>query len=99
MNGTASNHINIGANLIIFAFGTFVADLKYEQYNDNLPKSIVKYHQLSTRSWESQPALSESVDVENFNAIRSFSENLLNNTKDLDSEIMDVVNKNFWDLI
>jgi|GEM_PF-1293871 len=38
-------------------------------------------------------------DVEKINTIISFTQNLLENSKDIESEFVDIVNDNFWDLI
>lgn len=38
-------------------------------------------------------------DVEKLNTMISFTQNLLENSKDIESEFVDIVNDNFWDLI
>lgn len=38
-------------------------------------------------------------DNEKINTIVSFTQNLLENSQDIESEFVDIVNDNFWDLI
>jgi len=96
-NGTGSN---IGANLIIVAFGTAVlAPIQYERYSDNIPTYMAKYQQLPSNSWEDVPKMLDVLDQINFESLKTFSENLLKNTKDIETDILEVVNKNFWKLL
>jgi len=38
-------------------------------------------------------------DVDKLNTMISFTKNLLENSTDIESEFVDIVNENFWDLI
>ncbi|RLB67790.1 MAG: hypothetical protein DRH08_02750 [Deltaproteobacteria bacterium] len=38
-------------------------------------------------------------DKEKYQAILDFSQNILDNSTDIDSEFVDIVNENFWDLL
>lgn len=38
-------------------------------------------------------------DVDKINTMISFTKNLLENSRDIESEFVDIVNDNFWDLI
>ena len=100
MSGTASNNIS-SKNLILAALGTaFIAPLQYELGASTVPSLVLEYHQLTNNSWETPLPLLENNDQFGFGeCIKSFSDNLLSNTEDIDLEILRVVNKNFWDLI
>jgi hypothetical protein len=99
-NGTGYNNIKIGRNLILVALGTAVlAPIEYEAYSVNTPTSIFSYHQLPTNSWENTLELTDNSENLKFNSLKAFSENLISNAKDIDPEILEVVNKNFWDLL
>lgn len=41
----------------------------------------------------------QNKNAEKFQTIVDFSKKVLQNTKDIDSEFVDIVNKNFWELI
>lgn len=91
---------NIGANLIIVAFGTAVlAPIQYDQNVDDVPTYIAQYQNLPSNSWETAPVVSTIENQTDFDSLREFSENLLKNTKDIEPEILEVVNKNFWNLL
>lgn len=100
MSGTASNNIS-NKNLILAVLGTaFIAPLHYETSASTAPSLVAEYQQLDGNSWEAPSSLLETTDQLGFNgSMRSFSENLLSNTEDIDSDILNVVNENFWSLI
>ncbi len=98
--GTGSNNIIIGANLMLHAFGTaMLGQIDNDLYSINTPSAIAEYHQFSSNSWDSSFELSKTVDFRYVNSLQVFTENLLNNSRDIDPEILEVVNKNFWDLL
>ena len=104
MNGTALNNVNVGVNLVIFALGTGTAVItplmQYESYTDQLPNSVVDYQPIPANSWEDALLSSERVGKYNLeDTIMNFSGNLLCNTQDIDENILEVVNDNFWDLL
>ncbi len=99
-NGTGSNNINIGTNLIVVVLGTAaLMSVSHETYPENIPTEIPKYRQLQENCWESISEVSEHPDFFKLNSLKKFSKNLLENSEDIDSDILEVVNENFWDLI
>lgn len=98
--GTGSNNIIIGVNLMLHAIGTAILGwADNEIYNVNTPSAMADYHQLASNSWDSTFELSETDVFNGANSLQTFTENLLNNSMDIDPEILEVVNKNFWDLL
>lgn len=48
---------------------------------------------------EQSSVLSENTEIEKIETIIDFSRTLLENSKDIESEIAELVNEHFWDLI
>ncbi len=100
MIGTGSNNITLGANLFVIALGTAaLAPVLYESYSDALPTEVVEYYRLPVNSWEVDMLRIEDQDILNFGSLKSFSERLISNVQDIDPTILEVVNKNYWDLL
>ena len=98
MSGTGSNNLNF----IIAAFGTtaFIAPISYETPSGiATPNSVVEYKLMDDYRWPDNYQHIIKTEDESIVAIKVFSETLINNTKDIDPDILDVVNKNFWDLL
>jgi hypothetical protein len=95
-----STSTNIGAKLIIAAFGTAViSPIHYSIDSSNIPAGIIKYQSLSTNSWDDYQIFNVKKIDPKINSLHDFSQNLLKNTSDIDPEILEVLNENFWDLI
>lgn len=102
--GTNSN--NTFANIFLFAtLGTSAISLPFE-FDYLLPKSEVKYtYSEQLCNWDNSSSILTSEynlineDSENMNTIISFSKKLLEQSKDLENEYAEIVNRNFWDLI
>jgi len=100
MNGTGSNNITFGANLMVIALGTAaLLPVLFESYSDILPSEVVKYNHIPINSWELDLLKVDNQDVINFGSLKIFTESLISNTQNIDPEILNVVNKNFWDLL
>lgn len=94
------------ANLVVLAtISSSILTLSYDM-NNSLPKSNVDYEFGSDVSdWKhnafhhsaNYTFLDESSDK--ILAVLSFSKTIIENSQDLDGEIVDIVNENFWDLI
>lgn len=95
-----STGTNIGANLILAAFGTAVlAPVQYELNVTDIPADTATYQQLTSNSWDDAISLSNNPSESKINSLKTFSENLIKNTTDIDPEILEVINKNYWDLL
>jgi len=95
-----STGTNIGANLFLAAFGTAVlAPIQCELNSSEIPVETIAYQQLTNNSWDETILLVNNQVDSKFNLLKDFSENLIKNTKDIEPEILEVINKNYWDLL
>lgn len=95
-----STGTNIGTNLIIAAFGTaMLAPIQCDLDSVFIPVKTIAYQNLTSNSWEDDIIISSNLIDPKINSLKSFSENLLKNTTDIDPEIMEVVNENYWGLL
>lgn len=95
------------SNLVILeTFSSSVLSLTHETESYLTPKHEATFkHYEDIADWRDK-AFNKSFDysfhnedVEKINTIISFTKNLLDNSKDIESEFVDIVNDNFWDLI
>lgn len=95
-------------NLIILAtLSSSVVNLSYETESYLTPRYEAKYElhietiaDWKAKSFNSSPNYSfHNEDVAKINTIISFTKNLLEKSKDIESEFVDIVNENFWSLI
>ena len=101
-----TNTYNSLANIVLLAtISSSVISLSYD--SDNLiPKMNHNYSfQNNIADWKDF-AFNQSVEyqlqdesMEKLQTIIDFSKKVLQNTKDIDSEFVDIVNDNFWELI
>lgn len=97
---TKSTGTNIGANLILAAFGTtMLAPIQYDLDSSFIPAKTIAHQNLTSNSWEGEIILSSNSIDPKINSLKAFSENLLKNTSDIDTEILEIVNDNYWDLL
>ncbi|WP_296618866.1 hypothetical protein [Marivirga sp.] len=83
-----------------------VVTLNLETDNYLTPQQETKYgNQIIVDDWKDN-AFNKSSDYqlydensEKIDTMISFTKNLLNNSKDIENEFVDIVNDNFWDLI
>jgi hypothetical protein len=95
-----STGTNIGANLMLAAFGTaMLAPVQYDFDYSIIPAETVAYQELTLNSWEGDIQITSNQIDPKISSLKSFSENLLKNTSDMDPEIMEIVNENYWDLL
>lgn len=95
-----STGTNIGANLMLAAFGTAIlAPIQYELSSWELPTATVAYQQLTSNSWEDVISIQSTSSDSKISLLKAFSENLLKNSQDIDVEILEVINQNYWDLL
>ncbi|NJO88533.1 MAG: hypothetical protein HC831_05885 [Chloroflexia bacterium] len=95
------------SNLVILAtLSSSVVCLSHETENYLTPQHEAKFeYHVNIADWKDK-AFNQSfnysfnnVDIEKINSMLSFTKKLLENSKDIDSEFVDIVNDNFWDLI
>ncbi|MEA3446760.1 MAG: hypothetical protein U9R19_18750 [Bacteroidota bacterium] len=95
------------SNLIIFAtLSSSVVSLSHDTESYLTPQTEAQFeHHVDIADWKDR-AFKESLDysfhnedIEKINTMISFTQNLLKNSKDIESEFVDIVNDNFWDLI
>lgn len=95
-----STGTNIGANLMLAAFGTaMLAPIQCDFDTSIIPTETINYQKLTSNSWEEDVLISSNQIDPKLSSLKSFSENLLKNTSDIDPEVMKVVNENYWDLL
>ena len=95
------------SNLVILAtLSSSVVGLSYETESYLTPQHEAKFeHHANIADWKDNAFNSSfdysfhNEDVEKINTMVSFTKNLLENSKDIESEFVDIVNDNFWDLM
>ncbi|MBK0370567.1 hypothetical protein [Flavobacterium agrisoli] len=95
------------SNLVILAtLSSSVVNFSYEMESSLTPQLDTKIeHHVNIADWRDN-AFNSSFDYslhnendEKINTIISFTKNLLENSTDIESEFVDIVNDNFWELI
>ena len=95
------------STLAIFAtLGSSTISLSHDTESYLTPSTEAKFeHYVNIADWKYK-AFNASYDysfhnenVEKINTMISFTQNLLENSKNIESEFVDIVNDNFWDLI
>jgi hypothetical protein len=94
-------------NLILMAtISSSVISLSYDSPDSLIPKYEAKYiHMNNIAEWKDNafntlPDYSlPNEEQEKIQTIVGFSHMVLSNSSDIDSEYVDIVNENFWDLI
>lgn len=101
-----TNTYNSLANIVLLAtISSSVISLSYDS-DTLIPKMNHNYRfQNNIADWKDN-AFNQSIDyqlqnesIEKLQTIIDFSKKVLQSTKDIDSEFVDIVNENFWDLI
>lgn len=95
------------SNLFILAsLSSSVVSLSHETESYLTPLHVASFeHHANIADWKDNafnPSFDYSFhneDVEKIHTMISFTKNLLENSKDIESEFVDIVNDNFWDLI
>ncbi|MCK9450847.1 MAG: hypothetical protein M0Q90_04090 [Bacteroidales bacterium] len=95
------------SNLVVLAtLSSSVVSLNSETESCITPQHEVTFeYQVEIANWRDKAFNHSSdysfhnEDVEKINTLISFTQNLLENSKDIESEYVDIVNANFWDLI
>lgn len=95
------------SNLVILAtLSSSVVSLSHETESYLTPQHEAEFeHHVNIADWKDNAFNSSfdysfhNEDVEKINTMVSFTKNLLENSKDIESEFVDIVNDNFWDLI
>lgn len=100
--GTSSSITNL---VVIATISSSVLTLSYDM-NNSLPKNKVDYEYGQDVSDWKHNAFHHSTNYtfldefsDKFSTVLSFSKTMIENSQDLDCEIVDIVNENFWDLI
>jgi hypothetical protein len=101
-----TNSYNSLANFVILAtISSSVLSLSYDS-DSLIPKMNHNYnHQNNIADWKDNAFnLSSDYQIQNESLVKiqtivEFSKKVLSNTKDIDSEYVDIVNENFWELI
>lgn len=104
---TPISNQSVTKNLIIFAtLSSSVVAMPYEYSEAIIPSEEVKIKSMENMpDWDAtlfNPLASNSVindDNEKIDTIIDFSQKVLEDSMDMDSEYVDIVNENFWDLI
>jgi len=88
----------IGSLLIMTALGSTSTNipLPYQINPSKIPQSIPHYDEIKELAPDKYINIDEKYQID---AIINFSMRLISNSKNIESEYVDFVNKNFWDLI
>lgn len=95
------------SNLVVLAtLSSSVVSTNLETESHLTPMSEAKFeHHFYISDWRDN-AFNKSYDysfhnedVDKINTMISFTKNLLENSRDIENEFVDIVNDNFWDLI
>ena len=101
-----TNSYNSLANIVLLAtISSSVISLSYDSdtlipkmnHNYNFQNNIAEWKDYAFNQSADYKLQSES--MEKLQTIIDFSKRVLQNTKDIDSEFVDIVNDNFWELI
>ncbi len=94
-----NNITNIGLNVFFATFNitNSLSNFSYDSL-DLIPSKIANYQALHSEYFPtSNYSINNNID-EKEKIIVDFSNRLLNNTTNIDSEFVELVNKNFWQL-
>lgn len=98
MNTSTANSLKY--NLLIATMGTAIlAPVYYEPSQAILPTQNLSYKQLAINSWGSSALSSPYSPVAKIEIITTFSKRLLENSRDIDADILDVIDDIYWDLL
>ncbi len=94
-------------NMIVFiSLSSSVLALPYDFTENSVSEiSHINDSQTAIENWQanafnhSSDYIIDAGDSEKIRIIIDFSKKILRNSKDMDSEFIDIVNENFWDLI
>lgn len=94
-------------NLVVLAaLSSTVVSLSYDDSTSLIPEVKPEYESHVNLSDWKDGAFNISTDytiqddyTEKIQSILNFSKKILDNSKDLDSEYVDIVNENFWDIV
>lgn len=103
---TVRSNTTLGLTILLAGVTSLSAasDEKLDGQIDEIPKYKGQYkviEEIHEKFDQSALYLSDHQlkDEDKIQVIIDFSQKLLNNSKDIDGEFVDIVNKNFWDLV
>lgn len=100
----SSTNLNLGKQLIFatIAGSSLVAAANYEINSNSLPSMNVPYIECTTTyPWEAESGIGNLAvnDYQHYDTMVSFAKKVVSETKDIDVDIQEAVNKIFWDLL
>jgi hypothetical protein len=103
MDSTATS---IGKTLVLnfMAGSSIFSPLYYQAFENNDPVTKTEYiSPFTSHEWENRLSygivIAEHLDFAKFKIVEKFSSTLLKESKDIDEDILEIVNKNFWELL
>lgn len=101
--GTSSN---IRSLILLSALSSSILPVSYEINRSITPSIEATYKFDKATTWDyreidnkSNFELNNRIETEKMNIILSFSKELVDNLTEMDSEFIEIVNSNFWDLL
>jgi hypothetical protein len=93
--------------IVITSLSTSVVSLPYDNLENLIPEKRANYKKdmSQTTDWREKAFNINSgytlqdEDEKKMQAIIDFSKDIIDNSKDIDTEYVDIVNENFWELI
>ena len=100
----SSTNLNFGKQLIFatIAGSSFIAAATYEVNSNPMPSMNVTYTEcITTYPWEAELGISNLAvnDYQDYDTMVNFAKKVVSETKDIDIDIQEAVNKIFWDLL
>lgn len=86
------------------ALSSAIIPLNYEWFDKIDPSIEVPFSYVPDKTWNYNSISNEdiylnSIENERLKIVMNFSQDLINNSTELDYEFVEIVNNNFWDLL
>lgn len=96
-----SNRTTIGNLILLSAIGSCVTnDVEMKALVDFEFNEYGQYVALETSNYSLDRGISENIEIQQkISALLTVAKQLTQNSENIDPEFVDIVNKNFWDLI
>lgn len=95
---------NLKGLVLMTAISSAIVPLNYESYDKITPTIESAYNFLPDRTWQYNSIFIEDnyvnvLENEKQEIVLNFSQDLISNSTELDSEFVEIVNDNFWNLL
>lgn len=95
---------NLKSLVLMTAISTAIVPFNYQNYDKIAPTTEVAFNFPPDKSWHYNSISKEDsylnvLENEKIGIIMNFSQDLIDNSTELDAEFIQIVNNNFWDLL